>query len=225
MRRTWGAALVAGIAGGVVGALLVLWLVPRFFSSPSGWPVAKIARQVDPSVVAIVNLQKRDGRLRPRGLGSGVIVDTRGDIVTNYHVVAGSSALTVILPNGRRVPATLVGTDPPTDLAVVRVSVEGLTPIRWGDSSRVVPGQLVVAIGNSLGLSHTVTAGIVSAPDRVLYRDGWEYHLIQTDAAINPGNSGGPLVNAMGQLIGINSSKIAQVGVEGVGLAIPPLMG
>ncbi|MCY0907711.1 MAG: trypsin-like peptidase domain-containing protein, partial [Sulfobacillus thermotolerans] len=91
----------------------------------------------------------------------------------------------------------------------------------FASSKTIEPGELVVAIGNALGLSHTVTTGIISAKDRVMFHDGWEYHLIQTDAAINPGNSGGALVNARGELIGLNSSKIAQAGVEGIGLAIP----
>lgn len=220
MRSRWASHMVAGIVGGLVVLLAgFLWSM-HTASTPTGWPVVRIARQVDPSVVAVVNLQQVGRRLKARGLGSGVIVTASGDIVTNYHVVAGAKALTVIVANGQRYPARLVGTDPPTDLAVIRIQAPHLVPIRWGDSRTLAPGQLVVAVGNSLGLSHTVTAGIVSAPDRVLYRDGWEYHLIQTDAAINPGNSGGPLVNSEGRLIGINSSKIAQTGVEGIGLAI-----
>lgn len=210
----------SAVVGVLVGVFLALsWVVER--PAPVVWPVVSIARKVDPSVVAVVNLQRQNGRLQQRGLGTGVILDARGDIVTNYHVVAGASSLMVILSNGRKYPARIVGIDPPTDLAVVHIQAQHLKPLGLANSSTIEPGELVVAIGNSLGLSHTVTSGIISARDRVLYRDGWEYHLIQTDAAINPGNSGGPLVNANGLLIGINSSKIAQAGVEGIGFAIP----
>ena len=156
-----------------------------------------------------------------KGMGSGVILNRQGDIVTNYHVVQGADSLTVILSTGRRFRARVVGVDPPTDLAVIRIHADNLVPIQFARSAHIEPGQLVVAIGNSLGLTHTVTVGVISAKDRVMYRDGWEYHLIQTDAAINPGNSGGPLVNDAGELIGINSSKIAQAGIEGIGFAIP----
>jgi serine protease Do len=218
-RWRWDVTLSAFLGLLVGAALQMLWLDHR--PVPMVWPVAAIARQVDPSVVAVINQVKQDGQLKPHGLGTGVILSSTGIIVTNYHVVAGADALTVVLANGRRYPATVIGADPPTDLAVVRIAARHLTPLPLANSATVEPGELVVAIGNSLGLSHTVTAGIVSARDRALYRDGWEYHLIQTDAAINPGNSGGPLVNQDGLLIGINSSKIAQTGVEGIGFAVP----
>jgi serine protease Do len=213
--------LVAAFVGVLVGAGIVWRWVETRPPAPTVWPVVAIARKVDPSVVAVVNLIRAEGRWKARGLGTGVILGADGVIVTNYHVVAGASAVEVVLHTGRRLPARIVGVDPPTDLAVLRVSAQGLKPLPLANSDAVQPGELVVAIGHPLGLSHTVTAGIVSARDRVLYRDGWEYHLIQTDAAINPGNSGGPLVNQDGALIGINSSKIAQLGTEGLGFAIP----
>lgn len=223
MRRFRWDAAIAGLLGVLLGAFLVRsWFVRPLM--PASWPVVGIARKVDPSVVAVVNLTSDHGNLGPHGLGSGVVLNQRGDIVTNYHVVAGSSALQVILANGRRYPAHIVGSDAPTDLAVIRIRAPHLAPLTFANSKIIAPGELVVAIGNSLGLSHTVTAGIISARDRVLYRDGWEYHLIQTDAAINPGNSGGPLVNSQGFLVGINSSKIAQTGVEGIGFPIPFLV-
>lgn len=221
MRRWRLDVLAIGVLGVLVGALVVrLWWAPAA-SPPSPWPVTAIARRVDPSVVMVINQVNKDGHLHPKGLGSGVVLNANGTLVTNYHVVEGANALTVVLSNGKRYPARVVGVDPPTDLAVLRISAPRLTPISFGDSSHLRPGDLVVAIGNALGLTHTVTAGIISAADRTLYRDGWEYHLIQTDAAINPGNSGGALVNGQGQLIGINSSKIARTGVEGLGFAIP----
>jgi serine protease Do len=213
----------AAFVGLVVGvAFTAMWLGAR--PAPTAWPVVAIARHVDPSVVTVVNLVRRDGHLKPHGLGTGVILTQSGDIVTNNHVVAGADALEVVLQNGKRYAAHLVGVDPPTDLAVVRIHAGDLRPLPFANSHHIVVGELVVAVGNALGLSHTVTAGIVSGRDRVMYRDGWEYHLIQTDAAINPGNSGGPLVNQAGYLIGINSSKIAQTGVEGLGLPSPPLV-
>jgi serine protease Do len=209
-----------GFVGVIVGAVLVystLARTPRTLNCP----VVRITRKVDPSVVIILNQQKIGREVKVRGIGSGVVLNTRGDIVTNYHVVAEASSLLVVLSNGRRLQAQLIGEDPLTDLAVIRIHAQHLRPIVFASSRNLQPGELVVAIGNALGLAHTVTTGIISAPDRVMDRDGWEVHLIQTDAAINPGNSGGALVNAHGQLIGINSSKIAQIGVEGIGFAIP----
>ncbi|MCL4352259.1 MAG: trypsin-like peptidase domain-containing protein [Firmicutes bacterium] len=212
-----------GLFGVLVGALLVYQTVTRT-PHPTTWPVAHIVRKLDPSVVVVLNNQRVGLTERTRGIGSGVIIDRQGDIVTNYHVVAGASSVTVVLSNGARYRARIIGVDPPTDLAVIRINANHLIPVTFAPSNQIQPGQLVVAIGNSLGLTHTVTSGIISAKDRVLFRDGWEYHLIQTDAAINPGNSGGPLVNARGQLIGINSSKISQAGIEGIGLPIPHLV-
>lgn len=209
-----------GVMGVLIGAVLVWQLIPRP-PAPVVWPVVSVAKRVGPAVVVVMNNKVEAGHERPNGMGSGVVVDRKGDIVTNYHVVTGADRVTVVLSNGRRYRARVIGVDPSTDLAVIRIHADHLLPITFANSSRIEPGQLVVAIGNSLGLTHTVTAGVISARDRTMYRDGWEYHLIQTDAAINPGNSGGPLVNDQGDLIGINSSKISQTGVEGIGFAIP----
>ncbi|MBX5466022.1 MAG: trypsin-like peptidase domain-containing protein [Firmicutes bacterium] len=210
-----------GLLGVVAGAFLV-WGLIRGGESQFQWPVAQVVAKVNPSVVMVVNHEGRPPQEKVKGIGSGVIIDQAGDIVTNYHVIAGASRVTVQLADGSSYPAVVVGADPPTDLAVVRIrSTRPLVPITFASSGQIRPGDLVVAIGNSLGLRHSVTVGVVSAKERVLYRDGWEFHLIQTDAAINPGNSGGPLLNLQGQLIGINSSKIAQAGVEGIGFAIP----
>ncbi len=209
-----------GFAGVLVGAILVYSALAR---SPQAlnWPVVRITKKVDPSVVIVLNQQKIGKQVKVRGIGSGVVLNTRGDIVTNYHVVAEATRLSVVTSTGRRFRARLIGEDALTDLAVIRIHAPHLRPIDFASSHDLQPGELVVAIGNALGLAHTVTTGIISAPDRVMDRDGWEVHLIQTDAAINPGNSGGALVNAQGQLIGINASKIAQAGVEGIGFAIP----
>lgn len=213
--------LIVGILGLLLGAWLMTVLAPKPNNSAMNWPVVEVAKRVRPSVVVVQNNQVNGTRQELKGMGSGVVLNRNGDIVTNYHVVQGADTLTVVLPNGQRYRARVVGVDPPTDLAVIRIHAKHLIPIHFTHSSGIEPGQLVVAIGNSLGLTHTVTVGVISAKDRVMYRDGWEYHLIQTDAAINPGNSGGPLVNDRGELIGINSSKIAQTGVEGIGFAIP----
>lgn len=218
-RKEW-KHFVAGLIGVFVGALIAYAAVART-PQALNWPVVQIAKTVDPSVVIVLNSQRQGGRLKVRGIGSGVILNRQGDIVTNDHVVADASRLTVVLASGHRYRAALVGTDRLTDLAVIHIRAGDLRPIVFASSKTIEPGELVVAIGNALGLSHTVTTGIISAKDRVMFHDGWEYHLIQTDAAINPGNSGGALVNAQGELIGLNSSKIAQAGVEGIGFAIP----
>ena len=170
------------------------------------------------------------------GLGSGVILTADGKILTNNHVVASSGGrLTVTLNDGREVPATVVSTDPASDLAVVQATgVSGLTPIKWADSDSVKVGDAVMAIGSPSGLQGTVTTGIVSALDRKVTVPGEgrrassvSYQAIQTDASINPGNSGGALVNAAGELIGINSaiyspaSSSGEAGSVGIGFAIP----
>lgn len=190
--------------------------------------VSEVAAQVSPSVVGITNL-KQGGRVfdghDSESTGSGVILDKEGHIVTNNHVVANADRLVVTLVDGEEREARIIGTDPPTDLAVIKIKGDdNLFPAVFGDSDKLVVGQEVVAIGNPLGLSfaRSVTAGIVSGLNRLLStEEGFAYRLIQTDAAINPGNSGGALVNLNGQIIGINSSKIAAEGFEGMGFAIP----
>lgn len=158
-----------------------------------------------------------------RSLGSGVIVSRDGLILTNNHVIAGASRISVTLADGRRfADVQVVGTDPATDLALLRVRANNLPAIKWGDSRALEVGEWVLAIGNPYGLSQTVTAGIVSAKGRrdvgiSVYED-----FIQTDAAINPGNSGGALVNIRGELVGINTAILSQSGGNvGIGFAIP----
>jgi serine protease Do/serine protease DegQ len=155
--------------------------------------------------------------------GSGVICDARqGYIVTNAHVVENASEITVTLQDGRDLKAELVGSDQPSDVAVLRVSATGLSQMPLGDSSRLEVGDFVVAIGNPFGLQHTVTSGIVSGLSRTgINPDGYE-DFIQTDASINPGNSGGALVNLRGELIGINAEILSSNGGNiGIGFAIP----
>lgn len=160
-----------------------------------------------------------------QGLGSGVIVTPNGYIVTNYHVVEDADELTVLLPDKRTYKAKVIGTDPKTDVAVVKIEASNLPILPWGDASQLQVGEMVLAVGNPFGLNQTVTMGIISAVGRanmgiVDYED-----FIQTDAAINPGNSGGALVNLNGELIGINTAIFTQSGgYMGIGFAIPSNM-
>jgi len=159
------------------------------------------------------------------GVGSGVIISPDGYIVTNNHVVDGATDIRVTMNDRRILPAKLIGTDPLTDLAVLKVSANDLPNVSWGDSTQLHPGQTVLAFGNPFGLRFTVTRGIVSALNRA-NPDLSDRHkpgeFIQTDAAINPGNSGGPLVNARGEVIGINTFLISSSGsFSGAGFAIP----
>ncbi len=158
-----------------------------------------------------------------RSLGSGVIVDVHGTIVTNSHVVAGADSVRVQLADGRIANATVVGQDPDTDLAVLRVSLGKLPAMPLGRSDTLRVGDIVLAIGNPFGLSQTVTQGIVSATGRGQLGLATFENFIQTDAAINPGNSGGALIDARGDLVGINTAVLSRNygGPEGIGFAIP----
>ena len=161
-----------------------------------------------------------------QGMGSGVIVSPDGYVVTNHHVVDGANKVTVTLIDKREFVGTIVGSDPQTDLAVIKIKGKNLPYVPWGDSSKLEVGEYVLAIGNPFGLNSTVTQGIVSAIHRggmgiTKYED-----FIQTDAAINPGNSGGALVNMKGELVGINTAILSRSGgYQGVGFAIPTSMG
>lgn len=192
--------------------------------------IPAIAREVTPAVVGISTVQvDYDFFYRPvetEAVGSGIIVDTAGYIVTNDHVVGSADEITVFLSDGRKFKATRLYRDPSLDLAVIKIEAPDLVAARLGDSDTVVVGDLAVAIGNPLGLSlqRTVTAGIISALNRmVVVRDRrgeiLMQDLIQTDASINPGNSGGPLVNSKGEVIGINTVKASQA--EAIGFSIP----
>ena len=156
---------------------------------------------------------------RQMGEGSGVIVDAKGYILTNYHVVGEADKLTVRLFDGREMKGTVQGTDPKTDLAVVRVDAENLPVAKLGDSDKLRVGAWAIAIGSPFGLEETVTVGVISAKGRAGFGTGTYEDFIQTDASINPGNSGGPLVNIDGEVIGVNA-MIIQPG-QGIGFAIP----
>ena len=207
--------------------------------------ITEIAKKVGPSVVGVVNKAKvqpqkmfdpfsgryyyydnsaaGEDRLVEQGSGSGIIITTSGYIVTNQHVISGASEISVILNSGEELAATLVGEDEKTDIAVLKVETDKeLTSATLGDSSAVEVGELAVAIGNPLGqeFAGSVTAGVISAVNRTMTIDNRTYNLLQTDAAINSGNSGGALINKYGEVIGINSVKLSQAGVEGLGFAI-----
>ena len=157
-----------------------------------------------------------------QSLGSGVIVDPSGQIVTNHHVVADADQIQVQLADGRVADAKVVGRDPDTDLALLRIDLPDLPSIRLGRSDALAVGDIVLAIGNPIGLSQTVTQGIVSATGRAQLGLATYENFIQTDAPINVGNSGGALINSRGELVGINTAVIAKtLGVEGIGFAIP----
>jgi S1-C subfamily serine protease len=157
-----------------------------------------------------------------QGVGSGVIIDKDGYVLTNYHVIDDAERLRVTLSDGRVFNGKIVGVDPPTDLAVIKIETNEEIPIaRLGDSSKLKTGQLVLAVGNPFGLTGgpTVTSGIVSSLNRGIQTENGMLELIQTDAAINPGNSGGPLVNIAGEVVAINTANMPYA--QGIGFAVP----
>jgi serine protease Do/serine protease DegQ len=236
------AALALAFVAGAAGAQ-----IPPGTPQRDGLPTfAPILEKVTPAVVNIAVLQRspeeqnplmRDpffrrffggpGQAEPQiAAGSGVIVDAKnGYVMTNAHVVKDAREVLVTLKDNRRLPAKLVGADPGTDIAVVRVEPKNLVDVKFGDSDALQVGDFVIAIGNPFGLGQTATSGIVSALGRSgLSMEGFE-HFIQTDASINPGNSGGALVNLKGELVGINTAIIGPSGGNvGIGFAVPVVM-
>lgn len=204
--------------------------------------ITKVFKQVEPAVMAVVNYGQvsnnfsQSSQLQPVGVGSGVLFYKHGQygyVVTNNHVVQGSAKVVAVLSSGKHVNATVVGTDPYTDLAVIKLpisDVENIAPAAFANSDTIQTGETAIAIGTPMGLdfADSVTAGIVSAKSRLMpvedpqSQQTLDYQaVIQTDASINPGNSGGPLLNIAGQVMGINSSKIVATGFQGMGFAIP----
>lgn len=204
--------------------------------------VSEVARNVGPAVVRIDATRTVDvpgGSGNPlierffgselpsqqrvqRGTGSGFMISADGRILTNAHVVEGADQVTVVLNDGRSFAGKVVGADPVTDVAVIKIAANGLPTVEPANSDNIVPGQWAIAIGNPLGLDNTVTQGIISATGRSGSDIGIQdkrLNFIQTDAAINPGNSGGPLLNAQGQVIGVNTAILG--GAQGLGFAIP----
>ena len=228
-RKRFLAPLVGAIvAGGVVaGVALATGSTPPGKTTARAVPaglrlqgaIVNVVRSVSPSVVQIEDRT---------GLGSGIVFNAAGDIVTNNHVVSGATSFTVTTSSGKRYPATLVGSFPPDDLAVIKVSGANLKPATFADSSKLQAGDLAIAIGNPLGLRSSVTDGIVSA-FRQAVQEGNNVTLpsmIQTSAAINPGNSGGALVDIQGRVIGIptlaaTDPELGGSAAPGIGFAIP----
>lgn len=245
-----GASLVVGACFGVPSIKQKLVGTPRYTTSTSA-PTENnfvniaeysntstyVAEKVLPSVVGItVTYQVSSffgGTGTSEATGSGIIISEDGYIVTNNHVISSesnSNYFQISEATGIKVnlygdsqgyDATVVGTDTYTDLAVLKIEKSGLTPAVLGNSSELKVGEFVMAIGNPLGMDYSVTSGIVSAIDREVSVDGTTYNAIQTDAAINSGNSGGALVNSNGEVVGINTLKLAGNGIEGIGFAIP----
>jgi serine peptidase DegS len=227
--------VVQSAAVGLAGAFLIVLAKPELVGSRSPQAgVASYAPAVAASAPAVANIYTETYTtspitgevLRRKGaLGSGVVIDKRGYIVTNWHVVKDADQIYVQLADGRVATPRLVGTDPESELALLSIDLPDLPEVRLGRSDSLEVGEVVLAIGNSLGLSQTVTMGIVSATGRGLDVTTFE-DFIQTDAAINAGNSGGALVNARGELVGINTAVISdaprgQAMPEGLGFAIP----
>ena len=221
---------------------------PLAENDPRRTPVVRVVQEAGPAVVSIVSARVQEktpfaennpfqrffgelsgpqAKQKPisQSLGSGVIIDgRRAYVLTNAHVIAGATQITVRLKDGRELTAGLLGADQDMDLAVLRLDLPAGSPAlpqaRMGDSAELMIGETVVAIGNPYGLSSTVTTGVVSALDRSVNSAQQSYTgLIQTDAAINPGNSGGPLLNLLGQVVGINAAVYAKGG-GGIGFAI-----
>lgn len=254
---------MSGLAGVIVGALLIWLLVPSMMTQTNNTnnnnnhvedvgttidqtatevttDITTAVEKVSDAVVGITNIQQvsdfwnRQATTQEAGSGSGVIYKIEGNtafIVTNHHVVEGAQQLEVTLNDGTKEEAELVGSDIWTDLAVIAVKSDNIkTVAEFGNSDVLKQGETVIAIGNPLGLEFygSVTTGVISGKDRSvpvdLNADGyedWQTEVLQTDAAINPGNSGGALINIAGELIGINSMKIAESTVEGLGFSIP----
>jgi S1-C subfamily serine protease len=228
--------LIGTVVGGAAGAELILSRTPAAapvaattsssstssVTAPTATSAAAIYQQAAPGVVTIDTVAGRFGRLG-EGTGAGIVLDRNGDILTNAHVIAGASQIQVTFDDGQTVPASVTSENSSADLAVLRVSVPAsrLHPLILGDSDSVHVGETAYAIGAPFGLAESMTAGIVSGLNRSNQASGLT-GLIQTDAPINPGNSGGALLNAQGQVIGINDSIESPIaGNVGVGFAIP----
>ena len=184
--------------------------------------VIGVVEKVGPAVISIAVKKRRRGRgFAGEGAGSGVVIAPDGYALTNHHVVDGAESLEAGLTDGNTYAVEIIGSDPPTDLAVVRLAANGLAAARLGDSSALRVGQMAIAIGNPLGFQNTVSAGVISALGRALRSQSGRLieNIIQTDVALNPGNSGGPLVDSRGRVIGINTAMIVMA--QGISFAIP----
>ncbi len=253
MKRTLGyfALAVAVFIGGFAALRLDAWMkrggtgdsdpvfklndskvVPASFEpSTAMFDFRSAVKKIMPSVVSVDRMDRvtrgfwdDETFIAQTGTGSGVVISQKGYIVTNNHVVADAAAVNVRLADGRSIKADVVGTDPRSDLAVLKVNATGLVPAEMGDSSQLEIGEWVIAVGTPLGYANTVSVGIVSSLNRTVQtsRESALIDSIQTDAAINQGNSGGALANAEGQVVGINTAIVSQTGGSvGLGFAIP----
>jgi len=254
MKKTIISVISGAVAGGMIASVMTLGAVglidkEDFLNEPSSYvsysendfamlsgeaenkkeelSVEEIAKRVGPSIVGIscsTIVQSYFGAQQSESGGSGIIIDDKGHIVTNYHVIDGSSKIKVKLTSGNEYEASLVGGDEKTDIAVIKIAAnEELHVATIGNSDEVEVGALAVAIGNPLAseLFGTVTAGVISGVNRTMTVGQRDMNLIQTDAAISPGNSGGALINKYGEVIGINSVKLVDDAAEGLGFAIP----
>jgi len=197
---------------------LVQSVVPSVVSITSSRTVTQLAPL---TIEDLLTGRQRTQRAKSTSLGSGVIVSKEGHILTNHHVIAGMTEVRVQLTDGRNLAAALIGSDPATDIAVLRIDAPGIEPLPLGDSDVLRVGQQVFAVGNPYGLEESVTRGIVSAKGRQMSSDSAIEH-IQHDAAVNQGNSGGPLLNVRGEIVGINSQIFSRTGGwQGISFAIP----
>ena len=208
-----------------LGTSLLFW---QYYQSQGAKTFASAAAKTADSVVNIYTLSQKvtpfsfDNNQSITNLGSGVILSKDGYILTNHHVVQGASEVIISLNDKRQTKARFIGTDPATDLAVLKITLDNLTPIKLGNSDRLNVGDQILAIGNPFGIGQTVTAGIVSAKGRDSIGLNTYENFIQTDAAINPGNSGGALVDLSGRLVGISSAIYSSSGgSQGIGFATP----
>jgi S1-C subfamily serine protease len=183
--------------------------------------VTSVVELVGPSVVSIHITKKEHYQEHNEGSGSGIALTPDGFILTNHHVAGAADKITVLLTDGREVAAELVGSDQHTDLAVIRATISDIPIVQLGNSDQLRPGQLVIAIGNPLGLQNTVTAGVVSATGRSIRTESGHLidNVIQTDVSLNPGNSGGPLVDSRSRIVGINTAILRPA--QGISLSIP----
>ena len=189
--------------------------------------VVAAVQKVSPAVVSVATLrviqETMFDAVPVRGMGSGIVFDSNGGILTNHHIVEDAEKVEVLTPDGKKFQGEVLGSDPMSDIAVVRVDGEGLPAVKLGDSDKLVVGQIAIAIGNPYGFilpGPAATVGVVSALKRHIHVEGHMYEdLIQTDASINPGNSGGPLVDSSGMVVGVNTANIPFA--QGIGFAIP----
>lgn len=238
-KRKLGLTLVAYLTVIIVILLLIIFFFYNYFLLPNqnksfnelyiANNAASFASAVNKAAPSVVSIQTSKGTNAQRGLGSGVIVDEKGHILTNNHVISDTQSILVKLSDGRSSNAQLIGADPQTDIAVLQIAMTDIPVITMGNSSKIRVGDIVLAIGNPFGLTSTVTQGIISAIGSIqsLINSNQEFseiadNLIQTDAAINVGNSGGALIDTRGNLIGINTAIISTlVNSQGIGFAIP----